>query len=55
LAVIANDPKVEPLPEYKAATEAVGKREDCFETIEDFAKHHRDADAFAARCREAGI
>lgn len=55
LAVIANDPKVEPLPEYREAVEAVGKRADCFDTVEDFADHHREADAFAARCRKEGL
>lgn len=50
LAVICNDPNIEPLPEYAAAAGSVGKRDDCFATIADFAEHHKDADAFAARC-----
>lgn len=50
LAVIANDPAVEPLPEYAEAVAQVGKRDDCFASVEDFAEHHKDADAFAARC-----
>lgn len=48
LAVIANDPDVEPLPEYADAVAAVGKRDDCFETVDDFAEHHKDADKFAS-------
>lgn len=53
LAVIMNDPAVEPLPEYAAAAHQVGKRDDCFDGVEAFAEHHKDADAFAARCRAA--
>lgn len=47
LAVIANDPDVTPLPEYAEAAAAVGKRDDCFATVADFAEHHKDADRFA--------
>jgi hypothetical protein len=53
LAVICNDPSVEPLPEYAEAAAKVGKRDDCFDTVDDFAEHHKGADAFAARCRAA--
>jgi hypothetical protein len=51
LAVIANDPDVQPLLEYKEACERVGPREDCFDSLEDFARYHEGADEFAARCR----
>jgi hypothetical protein len=43
LATIANDPYVDPLFEYKDAVEAIGKREDCFETVEAFSEYHKDA------------
>lgn len=49
LAVINNDPNVEVLPEYADAAEAVGKRAECFDTVDDFAQHHHKADEFAAR------
>lgn len=42
LAVIANDPNVEPLPEYAEAVAKIGKRDDCFDTVADFAEHHKD-------------
>lgn len=49
LAVIANDPDVTPLDEYAEAAAVVGKRDDCFDTVADFAKHHERADEFADR------
>jgi hypothetical protein len=52
LAVIANDPTVQPLLEYKEIVADVGQREDCFATVEAFAEHHSGADEFAARCEE---
>jgi hypothetical protein len=42
LAVIANDPNVEPLPEYADAVAQIGKRDDCFATVEAFAEHHKN-------------
>lgn len=42
LAVINNDPDVEPLPEYAEAAAKIGKRDDCFATVADFAEHHKD-------------
>lgn len=46
LAVIANDPDVEPLEEYEEAAAAIGKRDDCFETVDAFREHHKDAHKF---------
>lgn len=49
LAVIANDPQIEPLPTYAAAVAAVGSRDDCFASVADFAEHHKHADEFATQ------
>jgi hypothetical protein len=42
LAVINNDPDVQPLDDYAAAAAKIGPREDCFATVADFAEHHKD-------------
>lgn len=47
LAVIANDSSVTPLDDYVDQVGAVGKRDDCFDTVADFADHHKHADRFA--------
>lgn len=47
LAVIANDPNVVPLEEYAEAVTLIGSRPDCFDTVEDFAEYHKDADGRA--------
>jgi hypothetical protein len=46
LAVIANDPDVQPLAEYAEAAATVGQRADCFATVAAFAEHHKDAHRF---------
>jgi hypothetical protein len=46
-AVIANDPDVQPMEGYEEVIEKVGKRDDCFPTVADFAEHHKDADKHA--------
>lgn len=48
-AVIANDPNIQPLADYADAVKSVGKREDCFPSIEAFSEHHKNADRFASK------
>lgn len=55
LALIANDPDVEPLPEYEEAVAAVGPRDDCISTVEQFRQRHAYADKFRMRLAAEGI
>ena len=51
LAMIANDPDVTPLAEYAEAVEAVGPRDDCMTSSDQFREHHARADEFAERTK----
>ncbi|MEJ7831313.1 MAG: hypothetical protein WKF79_00220 [Nocardioides sp.] len=55
LALIANDPNVEPLAEYADAVEQVGTRSDCIGTVDEFRERHGYAEEFRQRLYRDGV